>query len=211
MQSSSSNKSSLRTRGRALWRALHAFFENPVNGVLALLGVVLALGLSFVAAEGLNIQANSTKFCVSCHSMTYVYEEYKQSRHYTNASGVRPECGQCHVAKRFWPAVWDHVMGTRDLISELSHDWTKPELFEAKRATMAERARLKMLNEDSHTCRTCHVMEAIVPTRKRGQRAHDDAIKKDQTNCIACHYNLVHKEAPLSPGFTAAIKQLGSN
>jgi len=192
---------------RRLWQDLHDFFASPLRGGLAIVGIVVALGLSFVAAEELNIQGNSTKFCVSCHSMNaYVYEEYKKSKHYTNASGARPECGQCHVAKRFWPAVWDHAMGTHDLIAEFSHDWTRPEVFEARRTRMAEKARLKILDEDSHTCRECHKMEAIAPTRKRGERAHEDAVKKGKTNCIACHYNLVHNEAPLTPAFSQAIK-----
>lgn len=210
MPSNSSNGGEKVSRARRLWGALHDFFKSPLNGVLALVGAVVVLGLSFVGAEELNIRANSTKFCISCHSMSaYVYEEYKTSKHYTNASGVRPECGQCHVAKRFWPAVWDHMMGTHDLVSEFSSDWTKPENFEAKRAKMAEKARLKMLNEDSHTCRECHNFAAIAPTRKRGERAHADAQQKGRTNCIACHYNLVHKEAPLTPAFSQAIKAFG--
>lgn len=197
------------SRARRLWSALHDFFHHPLRGLLALGSVVVVLGLSFVAVEELNIRANSTKFCISCHSMgAYVYEEFKQSKHFTNASGVRPECGQCHVAKRFWPAVYDHMMGTHDLIGEFAHDWKKPENFEAKRTAMAEKARLKMLGEDSHTCRECHKFGAIVPTRKRGERAHADAQTKGSTNCIACHYNLVHKEAPLTPAFTEAIKGL---
>lgn len=210
MPSNSSNGQENGSRARRLWGALHDFFKSPLNGLVAGVVTVAVLGLSFVVAEELNIRANSTEFCISCHSMNaYVYEEFKQSKHYTNASGVRPECGQCHVAKRFWPAVVDHMMGTHDLIAEFSHDWTKPENFEAKRTRMAEKARLKFVAEDSHTCRECHKFEAIAPTRKRGERAHEDAKKKGNTNCIACHYNLVHKEAPLTPAFSAAIKGVG--
>lgn len=200
------------SRARRLWDALHDFFESPLNGALAIAGLVAVLGISFVAAEELNIRANSTEFCISCHSMkAYVYEEFKKSKHYTNASGVRPQCGSCHVAKRFWHAVWEHTIGTHDLISEYSHDWTKPGTFEAKRTAMAEKARLEMLSEDSHTCRSCHVMEAIAPTRKRGERAHNDAVEKGNTNCIACHYNLVHKEAALTPAFSHAIKEFSGS
>lgn len=210
MPSNSSNGQENVSRARRLWSALHDFFHHPLRGLLAIGGVVVVLGLSFVAAEELNIRANSTEFCISCHSMNaYVFEEFKQSKHYTNASGVRPECGQCHVSKRFWPAVVDHMMGTHDLIAEFSHDWTKAENFEAKRTKMAEKARLKFIAEDSHTCRECHKFEAIAPTRKRGERAHEDAAKKGNTNCIACHYNLVHKEAPLTEKFSQAIKEVG--
>lgn len=206
---SSDDGAARKSAARRLWQALHGFFASPLRGVLAVVGILGVLALSFVAAEEANIRLNTTEFCVSCHSMSYVYEEFKQSKHYTNTSGVRPECGQCHVAKRFFPAMWDHVMGTHDLISELSNDWSTEEKFDAGRSRMAERARLKMLAEDSHTCRECHKMDAIAPTRLRGQRAHDDAVAKGRTNCIACHYNLVHKEAPLTPAFSQAIKGFG--
>ena len=196
-----------RGRARALWRALHDFFASPLNGMLAGLAAVMVLGLSFVVAEELNIRGNSTEFCISCHSMrAHVYEEFKQSKHYQTATGVRPECGSCHVSKRFWPAVYDHATGTHDLISEFSKDWKSPEFFEKNRARMAEKVRLKMLAEDSATCRTCHQMDAIKPQRARGQRAHE-AAKKEGKTCIACHYNLVHKEVPLSEKFTEAIQQ----
>lgn len=197
-----------RSRGRRLWEALHDFFRSPLNGFFAFVGVAAVLAVSFVAAEELNIRGNSTEFCISCHSMeAYVYKEFQKSKHYLNASGVRPECGTCHVSRRFLQALWEHAVGTHDLIGEFVNDWTKAETFEGRRSKMAERARLKLLGEDSHTCRECHKMEAIVPTRKRGERAHKDAIAKGKTNCIACHYNLVHNEAPLTPAFTQAIKE----
>jgi len=188
-----------------LWRALHDFFEHPMKGILAALALVVVLSASFVAAEELNIRASSTEFCVSCHSMgAYVYEEFKQSKHYQTATGVRPECGDCHVSKRFFPAVLEHMMGLEDLVGEFSKDWKKPEVFEAHRAKMAEKVRLRFVAEDSSTCRTCHNFEAIKPQRARGQRAHEAGQKEGQT-CIACHYNLVHNEVPLSESFTAAI------
>ena len=41
---------------------------------------------------------NQEKFCVSCHEMnTNVFEELKQTIHFTNRSGVRATCPDCHV------------------------------------------------------------------------------------------------------------------
>ncbi|WP_275098138.1 NapC/NirT family cytochrome c [Sedimenticola hydrogenitrophicus] len=209
MPSRSNDPAKKEGRGRALWRALHDFFEKPLNGLLAGVVVAAVLSLSFVVAEELNVRASSTEFCISCHSMgAYVYEEFKQSKHYNTASGVRPQCGDCHVSKRFWPAVWDHIMGTEDLIGEYSHDWSRPEVFEEKRPAMAEKVRMQMLNNDSKNCRECHVWEAVQPKRKRGQRAHKAAIEEGKT-CIACHYNLVHKKVPLSDTFKQAVDQYG--
>jgi nitrate/TMAO reductase-like tetraheme cytochrome c subunit len=47
-------------------------------------------------------------------------------------------------------------------------------------------------------------MEAIQPERLRGQRQHAEAIETG-TTCIACHYNLVHKDVEPSEEFLQAI------
>lgn len=197
------------SRVRRLWAALHGFLWRPMNAVLFGVGAVLLFSLSVILGEELNIRINSTEFCVSCHSMSaYVFEEYKESKHYNNPAGVRAECGDCHVSKRFFHALWDHVVGLEDFVSNFTSDWENPETFEAARSAMAERARLALLKSDSGTCQNCHVMDAIVPAKKRGRKAHLGAIERNDSNCIACHYNLVHKEAPITPAFSAAIKAL---
>ncbi len=41
---------------------------------------------------------NTEAFCVSCHEMyDNVYQELKPTIHYTNRSGVRATCPDCHV------------------------------------------------------------------------------------------------------------------
>src|SRR3712207_2839467 len=41
---------------------------------------------------------NRTPFCVSCHEMRdNVYEELQGTAHFTNRSGVRAGCPDCHV------------------------------------------------------------------------------------------------------------------
>ncbi|MBC8337184.1 MAG: NapC/NirT family cytochrome c [Rhodospirillales bacterium] len=200
------SKSGERAKWRELWDALHRFFESPLNGLIAGVVAVAVLSVSFVVAEELNIRASTTKFCVSCHSMNaYLYEEYKKSKHYQTVSGVRAQCGDCHVRKQFWPAVWDHLMGTEDLIGEFARDWTDPEVMKKHRPAMAEKVRLTMLGNDSQNCRFCHLEEAIKPKRKRGKGAHKAALKDGDT-CIACHYNLVHEPVDPSPRFEKAME-----
>ncbi len=78
------------------------------------------------------------------------------------------------------------------------------EAFEERRVAAADRVRFRMLGNDSKNCRGCHVMAAIQPKRKRGQRQHLAALAEGIT-CIARHYNLVHQDVPPSAAFTAAI------
>lgn len=40
---------------------------------------------------------STTEFCLSCHAMRAVGEEYRSSTHFRNASGVRAECEDCHI------------------------------------------------------------------------------------------------------------------
>ena len=41
---------------------------------------------------------NTEEFCIGCHEMySNPYQELKGTIHYTNRSGVRAECADCHV------------------------------------------------------------------------------------------------------------------
>lgn len=81
---------------------------------------------------------NTLEFCTTCHEMRdTVFQEYKQTIHYSNRTGVRAICSDCHVPKdwthkmirkaRVSLEVWGKITGTID---------TK-EKFEAKRMTLA--------------------------------------------------------------------------
>ena len=49
---------------------------------------------------------NTEEFCISCHEMKdYVYQEYKDTIHYNNRTGVRATCPDCHVPKE-----WSYIM-----------------------------------------------------------------------------------------------------
>jgi nitrate/TMAO reductase-like tetraheme cytochrome c subunit len=101
-------------------------------------------------------------------------------------------------------AMWDHVVATNDLIAFVFEGVRTPEAFEEVRAELANRVRMQMIANDSKNCRRCHVMEAIKPERLRGQRQHAEAIETG-TTCVACHYNLVHKDVEPSQEFLQAI------
>ena len=63
-------------------------------GILS--GIIFWGGFHTVVEE-----TNSLAFCISCHEMTPVYEEYKASVHYKNAAGVRAICSDCHVPREW--------------------------------------------------------------------------------------------------------------
>ena len=86
--------------------------ENDKGGSVMRLSAILIIGLLIVGAtlaatfNFILEKTNTLEFCISCHSMaSTVYPEYKQSTHYQNRSGVRAECGDCHVPKAFIPKI----------------------------------------------------------------------------------------------------------
>lgn len=73
------------------------------------LGVLLVVGFIFgiLCWGGYNwaIELSNTEtFCISRHEMEVnVYEEYRDTIHYNNRTGVRMTCPDCHVPKE-----WHH-------------------------------------------------------------------------------------------------------
>ena len=95
-------------------------FRNIRRYLLVAVFVSVGLSLFGVAsvmfADGADYYFTSDKFCASsCHEMTVVYKEYKESSHYKTTTGVRPQCADCHVSDRLTFAMWDHVIGLSEL------------------------------------------------------------------------------------------------
>ncbi|MEJ2761080.1 MAG: NapC/NirT family cytochrome c [Gammaproteobacteria bacterium] len=181
--------------------------------ILFIIGLVLFGAFSVVAVDATDYVFSTQKFCANtCHVMeSTVYQEYKKSKHYNTATGVRPHCADCHVSRRLTYAMIDHFMSTGELFVWLTHDFSKPGSFEKFRPEAANTARFKLLDSNSANCKSCHTMAAIKPERVRGQNAHREAMKNGNSNCIACHYNLVHKKVEPSQEFlNAAKKYIGS-
>ena len=166
--------------------------------VAGLVGLVIGI-VAVLAAEQVDHYTSTDAFCsTTCHSMqAYVATEetYLQSAHRTSVTGVRAGCGDCHISQAgIIPATWDHVKGgIKDIFAEATNDFSKPEVWEMRRARLAYNVRDKMLANDSANCRVCHEEDKIQPQKKRGQAQHADA-KEQGLTCIGCHYNLVHRE-----------------
>lgn len=137
---------------------------------------------------------NRLEFCVSCHSMAQPFEEYKQSVHYSNRTGVRAVCADCHVPKD-WTAklvrkikasgeVWHHLMGKLNT----------PEKFEANRKVLAEHVWATMKANNSQECRNCHSFESMAFHKQtpRAKEKMENAAKNGET-CIDCHKGIAHK------------------
>lgn len=192
---------------KGLFNKLFALIRRyPIMFVM----LAFLIGLSGVPiTDEIDRTFSSNAFCATtCHVMEgTVYKELQKSKHWTNSEGVQPKCADCHLSDKLVVAMWQHVKGTNDLISRLFRGIETPDDFETIRAKAANKVRLDMLANGSENCLSCHVMASINPQRKRGQKQHKDALKQ-KTPCIACHYNLVHKEVEPSEEFMKATENM---
>lgn len=142
---------------------------------------------------------NTMEFCISCHSMTFNMEEYKETIHFKNPSGVRAGCPDCHVPNELGPTLWAKLVASRDILHEILGTIDTKEKFEKKRWLLANRVWDKMRATDSRECRKCHGFEEmdLEEQEKIGRKRHLSAQEEGKT-CIDCHKGIAHEE-PIEP------------
>ena len=157
-----------------------------------ILGIVFWGGFNWAMEK-----TNSLEFCISCHEMhDNVYQEYKPTIHYSNRTGVRAECPDCHVPKEWIYKVIRKIQASNELYHHfIVKDVDTPEKFDAKRLELAKHVWKAMKETDSRECRNCHNFESMNPKfqRPRARKQHLNAFQTGQT-CIDCHKGIAHKD-----------------
>ena len=176
-----------------LWQRL----RRPATGfsVLTLLLLGGVGGVIFWGGFNTVVEATNTEtFCIGCHEMkNNVYAEYKETIHYTNRTGVRAVCADCHVPKEWGPKMIRKVQATRELYGKLTGSIDTREKFEAKRLQLAEREWARMMANDSLECRNCHTLASmdVEKQKPRAKKSHELAAR-DKETCIVCHKGIAH-------------------
>lgn len=137
---------------------------------------------------------NRMEFCISCHEMEQnPYQEYLQSAHYQNRSGIRVICSDCHVPRPWTEKLMRKIHASRELYYWLTGSIDTPEKFEAKRLELAQRVWRSMEASDSRECRNCHDYQAMrfEWQSENSQETHPDAMSEGDT-CIDCHKGIAH-------------------
>lgn len=159
---------------------------------------VFILGILFWGAFNFSMELTNTEtFCISCHEMrNNVYKEYKETIHYSNRTGVRATCPDCHVPKDWVHKVIRKIGATNELMHKIIGSIDTAEKFESKRLQLSEHVWTAMRNTDSRECRNCHTFNSMNLTaqKKSSQNAHSRAVDSKQT-CIDCHMGIAHKIA----------------
>lgn len=179
------------------WRKLHDFFLRPSSLSLA---AVVAIGMfsGLVFWGGFNTgmeKTNTIEFCTSCHEMRdTVYQEYQQTIHYKNRSGVRAICSDCHVPKDWTHKFVRKIQASQELYGKfVSHVIDTPEKFDNRRMELAQHVWQTMKDSDSRECRNCHSWDAMNHEKQnpRARKKMAEAEKEGKT-CIDCHKGIAH-------------------
>ncbi len=181
--------------------------QSPKFGLMSrkvLMGTTLGAALFFMIVGiifwgGFNTAmeaTNTLEFCISCHEMEEnVYQEYKQTVHYSNRSGVRATCSDCHVPDPWIHKVVRKVQASNEILHKILRTVSTPEKFDEKRLTLAKNVWKAMKTTDSRECRNCHDFGSMNPDdqKKRSRKQHINGMQAGNT-CIDCHKGIAHKK-----------------
>ncbi|HHJ17475.1 MAG TPA: cytochrome C552 [Gammaproteobacteria bacterium] len=139
---------------------------------------------------------NTLDFCISCHEMEEnVYREYKKTVHYSNRSGVRAVCSDCHVPDPWVHKVVRKVQASNEVLHKILGTIDTPEKFNAHRLELARNVWRAMKSTDSRECRNCHDFGSMNPENQKGRarKQHINAMEAGNT-CIDCHKGIAHSK-----------------
>ena len=182
---------------------------NMIKGMLntlrkpstAALWVLLAIGFGggIIFWGGFNTgmeMTNQEEFCIGCHEMeANVYQEYRDSIHYSNRSGVRATCPDCHVPKEWTHKLIRKIAASKEVWGKLTGIIDSREKFNDHRKSMAMREWQRLKENDSRECRNCHNFE-FMDFSEQGQRSvkmHSTALASGEKTCIDCHKGIAHE------------------
>ena len=179
---------------KKIWQIL----KTPTS---AAVGVVIALGFfgGVIFWGGFNTtleMTNTEQFCIGCHEMNdNVYQEYKETIHYANRSGVRATCPDCHVPKYWTHKIIRKIAASKEVWGKMTGIIDTPEKFDEHRKSMALREWKRMKENDSRECRNCHNFEYMDFSEQgsRSVKMHSTALASGEKTCIDCHKGIAHK------------------
>ncbi len=179
---------------KSTWRVLRTPSVHYSLGTLLVVGFVA--GIVFWGGFNTAMEmTNNEEFCITCHEMEdNVFEEYKDTIHYSNRTGVRATCPDCHVPREWQHKVIRKIQATNELLHKALGSIDTREKFEAKRLQLAQNVWRTMKITDSRECRNCHDIDSM-DFGEQGRRAvkqHSEALDTGQT-CIDCHRGIAHQ------------------
>ena len=179
---------------KRLWR----FLSKP-SARYSLLGISslsFVFGILFWGGFNTGMEmTNSLEFCTTCHEMRdTVYQEYKETIHFSNRSGVRAICSDCHVPKDWTHKIIRKAQASFEIWGKLTGSIDTKEKFEAKRMVLATQEWERMKGNGSRECRNCHAFESMsAELQKQTPYKKHMKAKEEGKTCIDCHKGIAHQ------------------
>ena len=170
------------------------WFKTPSRIGIGFLIIISAIG-GILFWGGFNValeHTNTEEFCSSCH-MNDVVPEYRASAHYSNRSGVKAICSDCHVPHEFIPKWARKIEAAKEVYAHYTGKVDTKEKFEMHRLAMAEREWARLKANNSQECRNCHNFADMDFTQQKNVAAKMHAMaEKEGKTCIDCHKGIAH-------------------
>ncbi|PKG58544.1 pentaheme c-type cytochrome TorC [Shewanella sp. Choline-02u-19] len=177
-----------------IWRTLNKPTQYLTLGSVSVSAFIM--GIIFWGGFNTALQATNTEeFCISCHSMESMpYKELQETVHWSNHSGVRATCPDCHVPHDWSRKIGRKIEASHDMWGWLLQTVNTPEKFEDKRLEMASREWKRFDRDNSLACKNCHNYDSMKwdSMSKLAQKQMKRAAKLDQS-CVDCHKGIAHK------------------
>ena len=190
-----SGKNNLRSVISDFWNVLRkpsAYYSLGFLTISGFFAGILFWGGFNTAMEATNTEA----FCTGCHEMrNNVYQELQDTVHFTNGSGVRAMCSDCHVPHGWTAKVARKMQASKEVWGSIFGTINTREKFEAKRLELASREWARLKANNSLECRNCHSTQAMDITKqsKRAAEHHQNFLFTGEKTCIDCHKGIAHE------------------
>jgi cytochrome c-type protein NapC len=178
---------------RRFWGVLSK--PSAKYSILAISSVFFVVGILFWGGFHTGLEmTNTLDFCTTCHEMRdNVYAEYKETIHYSNRTGVRAICSDCHVPREWGPKMIRKARASMEVWGKITGAIDTKEKFEAARMTLATHEWDRMKASNSQECRNCHAFDAMSSElqKQTPYKKHMKA-KEEGKTCIDCHKGIAH-------------------
>jgi cytochrome c-type protein NapC len=180
---------------KLVWKVLRRPSVHYSLGFLTLGGFIA--GVIFWGGFNTALElSNSEQFCISCHEMeNNVYKELQSTIHFTNRSGVRATCPDCHVPHNWTDKIARKMQASKEVWGTIFGTINTREKFEGKRRELAEHEWKRLKANDSLECRNCHNFDYMDFTRQstRASQMHSTSLASGEKTCIDCHKGIAHE------------------
>ena len=180
---------------KKVWKVVRKPSRHYSLGFLSLGGFLA--GMMFWGGFNTALEVTNTEeFCIGCHEMeNNVYQELRETIHFSNRSGVRATCPDCHVPHNWTDKIARKTQASKEVFGKIFRTINTREKFQAKRRELAEHEWARLKANDSLECRNCHGYDFMDFTEQspRAVEQHASTLANGEKTCIDCHKGIAHQ------------------